>query len=114
MRAQKYIEYFFSRVFNISKHEIPRVSIAWVLKFLLHTLTVLGFTVTLALFVGEMGIQKLPFLFIFQALLTIAGTLFFSHIIRTFSKAKSFVVGGAGLFFLSGSAYFFQDANPFF
>ena len=105
------IEHIFSHVFNISKHEIFRVVIAWILKFLLHTATVLGFTITLALFVGEMGIEKLPLLFVFQALFAIAGTFLLSNYLKKFSKAKALNIGAFTFSILAILAFFIHTSS---
>ena len=77
---------FISKLLNISEHEWPRVIVSWVITFFLRVGFVVGWTVIIAMFVGRMGIEKLPILFILNALLVIAGTIIFSTIIEKMRK----------------------------
>ncbi len=73
---------FVSKLLNISEHEWPRVIVSWVITFFLRVGFIVGWTVIIAMFVGRMGIEKLPILFILNALLVIGGTILFSKIIE--------------------------------
>ncbi|MEI7511581.1 MAG: HEAT repeat domain-containing protein [Candidatus Peregrinibacteria bacterium] len=106
-------KHLLTRVLNIAPHEFRRVSISWILKFVLHTATILGFTVILALFVGDMGLENLPYLYIFQAIFAIGGTLALSNILRNFPKPEALGIGGVILFILALSGFFLHGAHPF-
>lgn len=66
------------KVFNVSAHEVPRTSYAWLIKFLHRVGFLIGWTTLTALFVTRYGITGLPMLFLFQSFLTIFGMVVFS------------------------------------
>ncbi len=106
-------QHFFTRILNISPHEFSRVFLSWILKFVLHTATILGFTIILALFVGDMGLENLPYLYIFQAIFAIIGTLALSHILRDFPKPEALGIGGFLVFILATLGFFLKETHPF-
>lgn len=97
----------------LSYHESQKIFISWALKFVLHMATVLGFTIILALFIGEFGIQHLPKLFGIEAVFAIVGTFLFTAFFKKFVKKKSLLFGAIGLFFLSCIGFLLQDIHIF-
>ncbi len=74
------IRKFAEKIFNISAHELPRVSFVWFVRFLHNAGFVIGFTAITAIFVTRFSIAALPLLFLIQAILTIGGMVLFSFL----------------------------------
>lgn len=77
---------FFSKIFNIAPHEVPRTLSAWSLRFCFQVGLTIGWTMLTAMFVGRLGIEHLPLLFIANAGLVILSTIFFNSIINRVSR----------------------------
>lgn len=71
-----------NRILNVGKNEWPRIIIAWSLQLFLRAGFVMGWTVTIAMFVNRMGIETLPYLFVMNALLIMLGTIIFSFLLK--------------------------------
>jgi HEAT repeat protein len=97
----------------LSTQELQKISLSWALKFVLHMCTVLGFTIILALFIGEFGVDHLPELFGVEALFAIIGTFAISGFLRKFEKKKALLIGALSLFFLSIAGFILRDVNIF-
>lgn len=77
---------YLSRIFNVSPHEIPRILLAWSVKFLFMVGFTIGWTMLTAMLVGRLGIGYLPLLYIANAGLVIFSTIFFSELIHCVGK----------------------------
>ncbi len=95
----------------LSHRESHKIFTSWALKLVLHMSTVLGFTLILALFVGEFGIGHLPELFGVEALFSIIGTLAFASFLRKFSQKRALMIGVIALFILSVAGFFLRETN---
>ncbi len=73
---------FINKILNISDHEWPRVFVSWVITFFLRVGFIVGWTVTIAMFVNRIGIANLPLLFLINASLVIIGTAIYSGLIQ--------------------------------
>lgn len=93
-----------NRIFNVQSDEWSKVVCAWILKFLLRISLVVAWTLIIAMFVARNGIYNLPFLFIFNAIFSILGTLLISFVVRKVSREKLMII--LALF----SAVFFTSA----
>lgn len=78
----------FARLFNVAPHELPRISLAWLLRFCFQVGFTIGWTMLTAILVSRLGIAYLPLLFVANAGLIILGTIFFSGIVRRYGKNK--------------------------
>ncbi|MFA5352541.1 MAG: MFS transporter [Candidatus Gracilibacteria bacterium] len=77
---------YLSRIFNVAPHEIPRILLAWSVKFLFMIGFTIGWTMLTAMLVGRLGIGYLPLLYIANAGLVIFSTIFFSELIHRVGK----------------------------
>lgn len=75
-----------SRLLNVGKKEFPRITIAWTLHLLLRTGFVMGWTVTVAMFINRVGIESLPYLLVLNALLVMLGSLIYSNLLKQINK----------------------------
>jgi len=94
-----------NRVFDVKNNEWPKLLIAWFAKFLYKIVFVINWTLVVAIFVANMGIQSLPYLFVINAFFTILGSIFYSTFLDSFKKTTliALTVFGSGiLLFLSG------------
>lgn len=102
-----------NRLFNICDHEWPRVMVAWGMRFLFFLGSVMGWTVLVAMFVIRFGLSSLPYLFIANALLIMAGTFLYAKLVSYVSKevlmAFTALGAGAALYF----ATFFPSHSNF-
>lgn len=80
------IKSFINKALNINSDEWPRITISWLIHFFLKIGFVIGWTILVAMFLSRIGIEKLPFLFIVNAILIIVGTSLFSRIINIVKK----------------------------
>jgi HEAT repeat protein/MFS family permease len=71
-----------NRLLNVGKNEWPRIVVAWSLQLFLRAGFVMGWTVTIAMFINRMGIETLPYLFVINALLVMLGTIIFSYLLK--------------------------------
>ncbi len=76
---------FLNRILNVGKNEWPRIIIAWSLNLFLRAGFVMGWTVTIAMFINRIGVEYLPYLFVLNALMIMMGTIIFSHLLRKIS-----------------------------
>lgn len=106
----------FSKLLNISEHEWPRVIVSWIITFFLRVGFIIGWTVIIAMFVNRMGIEKLPVLFILNALLVILGTLIFSGIIGRVRREILIIINIllASIFLISASIFVVYSNWMFF
>lgn len=73
---------FFNRAANVSSNEWPRILLAWSVNFFLRAGFVVGWTVTVAMFINRLGIELLPYLFVLNALLIMLGSIIYSHLLQ--------------------------------
>ena len=104
-----------NRLFNLSSaNEWARVGIAWSLKFFFQIAAVMGMTIITAMFVDKLGLENLPFLYIFSAIFVIIGSLTFVSLLDRFEKNKLIVwISGLGVALLVG-VEFLHSQNLFF
>jgi HEAT repeat protein/ATP/ADP translocase len=104
-----------NKIFNVKGNEWSRISIAWFLSLLYRVGFVVGWTLIVGLFVSRFGISKLPYLFVMNAVLTMAGSLFYSVIIEKFRPVNVLVSTlFISAFVLSLAYYFISDYVLFF
>ncbi len=99
-----------NKLLNVSKHEWPRILVAWSMTFLSRVGFIVGWSALVATFLGKMGIERLPFLFLFNAILVIAGVLLFRpwiHKVRRELLITSTALTAAA--FIVGSVFFIQN-----
>lgn len=75
-------------IINISPAEISRIVHSWLIKVVFVGSVVIGWTVVTASVVARMGINFLPVLFLFQAIFTVVGMMFFSLMAERFDIKK--------------------------
>jgi len=94
-----------NKIFNIRKHEWPRVWIAWFIRLFYRFSFVLGWTVLVVMFVSKFGIASLPYLLVLNAIFTVIGSFFYSSFLDHFKKhyvmIASVLVAGLLLFIAS-------------
>lgn len=73
----KSLLHFFSKLFNITHYEWPRVLFAFVLKVSVYVVYVTGSTLLTASFLEQYHIENLPLLYIFVSSATILGSFLF-------------------------------------
>ncbi len=105
-----------NQILNISSKEWPRILVAWSMIFLTRFGFIVGWSVLTAIFLGEIGIDWLPVLFLINASLVMLGTLFFRqiiHLVRREVLITFTVIAAAALlicstlFLETNSMYFF-------
>ncbi len=74
-----------NRILNVGKNEWPRIALAWTLNLCLRAGFVIGWTATIAMFINRIGIERLPYLFVLNALLIMLGTIVFSYLLKKIS-----------------------------
>lgn len=70
------------RILNVNPQEVPRIGLAWGIQALLRIGFVMGWTITLALFLETIGLEKLPLFLGANALLVMGSSLLFSEILK--------------------------------
>lgn len=103
---------FFNRMVNIGKQEWPRVILAWSINLCLRAGFVIGWTVTVGMFIHRMGIEALPYLFVLNALLIMLGSIAYSALIKHIKRPLLMVytiLMGTSLLLLST---LFVRSNP--
>ena len=73
---------FLNRMFNVGRKEWPRIILAWSLNLFLRMGFVMGWTITIAMFIHRVGVERLPFLLILNALLVMLGTIIYSYLLQ--------------------------------
>ncbi len=66
--------------------------IGWCLSFLFKSSLIVGWTITVASFVGRLGIDNLPYLFVAHAFFIILGTLLYAELSQHFKKDYLIIV----------------------
>ncbi len=105
----------FLKILNLEQQETPIVLYAWSLKFLLKIGFIIGWTTILALFISFFPTVWLPLFFLAQAMLGIAGMLFYSFFLRKY-EVKSIILFSvliAAILFLIAASVF-QNLTYFF
>ncbi len=105
---------FISKIFNINRYEWPRVLIALVLKVLLHTVYIMGWTLIVSIFVVQVGVHELPILYIVNASLIILGSFIYSLVVHRFSKVKLMLVTSVLSILVFALSRFFLGSNIIF
>lgn len=78
---------FINRILNVGSNEWPRIMLGWLLHFFLRAGFVVGWTVTIAMFINRIGIEFLPYLFVLSALLVMLGTIIYSYLLKQIKHA---------------------------
>lgn len=76
----------FNKIFNVRGNEWSRISLAFMMRFLYRVGFVIGWTILVAMFISKYGISSLPYLFVLNAVFTIAGSFFYSVLLERFSR----------------------------
>jgi HEAT repeat protein len=102
-----------SQIFNIKGNEWSRIFLASTTRFLYRVGFVIGWTMLLAMFVGNYGIAALPYLFVLSAIFTIIGSVLFAAFLDRLSKTLLMLISifCAGLSLMWST--FFVDSNVF-
>ena len=103
-----------NKIFNVHGNEWPRILLAWTTNFLYRIGFVIGWTIIIAFFVTRYGISALPYFFVLNAVLTIAGSLFYSLILDKFRKEKIMIFNILLAIALLVSAFFFSENQVLF
>lgn len=80
------------KIMNIAPHEVGRILEAWSIRLSFQTGFVIGWTMLTALIVKEYGITMLPWMYMVNALLIVAGSFIYSQIIYAFENRKLIIV----------------------
>lgn len=83
-----HLRIWINKLFNVGRHEWPRITIAWCLKLFTHITYIMGWTFLVALFVSKKGIENLPLLFVANALFIMVGSAIYSFLISKFRNEK--------------------------
>jgi HEAT repeat protein/ATP/ADP translocase len=102
-------------ILNVSSKEWPRILVAWSLMFLTRFGFITGWSIFIATFLGQVGIDKLPLLFLVNAILVVLGTFVFRHFIHkirrelliTFTALSAAALLLASILFLQNSSIVF-------
>lgn len=106
----------FNRAANVSSHEWPRILLAWSVNFFLRAGFVVGWTVTVAMFINRLGIEQLPYLFVLNALLIMLGSLLYSNLLQRVKRPLLMVytVLAASLLLILSTIFIAQSDLLFF
>lgn len=99
-----------NKLLNLSDQEWPRIIIAWSMMFLSQLGYIIGWSALVASFLGEIGIEYLPYLFLSNAILVVAGVFLFKkwiHLIRREVLITFTVIIAAAL--IISSVFFIQS-----
>ncbi len=101
-----------NQLLNLSSREWPRVLVAWGMVFLSRMGFIVGGSILTALFLGKVGIELLPLLFLGNALLMMLGTLIYQKLIHRVKEEVliTFTVLMAAASLVS--SIFFIHTNP--
>lgn len=100
-----------NKIFNVTSHEWPRIIIAWLLRTFTMMTYIMGWTLIVAVYVIEMGIEELPFLFIANGLLVFMGSFVYSSLVQKYSKEALIIFTAVLGVILFGVSRFFFDSN---
>lgn len=105
-----------NRLLNVAPGEWPRILLAWHLNLFLRMGFVIGWTVTVAMFINRIGIEALPFLFVLNALLIMVGSIIYSYLIQKISRPLLIVytVLMSGALLLLATLFSFGNDYAFF
>jgi len=107
---------FLHRITNVGHKEWPRVILAWSLQLLLRTGFVIGWTVTLAMFINRIGIEAMPYLLVLNAVLVIVGSLIYSNLLKVIKRSLLIVYTTllSGSLLLLSTLFVYQNPIAFF
>lgn len=107
---------FIHRITNVGHKEWPRVILAWSLQLLLRTGFVIGWTVTLAMFINRIGIEAMPYLLVLNAVLVIVGSMIYSNLLRVIKRPLLIVCTTllSGSLLLLSTLFVYQNPIAFF
>lgn len=105
-----------NRILNLKHDEWPRVARAWLLIFLTRFGFIVGWSVLIAGFLSHIGIEKLPFLFLLNAILIMLGTLVYRPIVHRIRKELLIALTAlvAAAFLLSSIFFVYSNVSVFF
>jgi len=105
-----------NRILNVADHEWPRIALSWTLQFISRIGFIVGWTVTVAMFISRMGIEKLPLLFVANAVLIIGGSIIYSYLIPKIKRPLliSYTALLGGLLLIVASLFSFNNDWAFF
>lgn len=94
------------RILKLQPGEGPKVLQFAALNALIHGGIAIGVTLTDALFLSQIGIEKLPYIFLFTPIIMLVYVPLFARLVRRWGAERAFlatlallVVGGGGLYF---------------
>lgn len=107
---------FLHRVTNVGHKEWPRVILAWTLQLLLRTGFVIGWTVTLAMFINRIGIEAMPYLLVLNAVLVIVGSMIYSNLLKVIKRSLLIIYTTllSGSLLLLSTIFVYQNPIAFF
>ena len=105
-----------NKILNVSSREWPRILVAWSMTFLTRFGFIVGWSVLIAIFLAQVGIDLLPGLFLANALLVVAGTLFFRKIVHKIRRELliTFTILTAAAFLLTSVIFMQSNTMLFF
>lgn len=107
---------FLHRITNVGHKEWPRVILAWSLQLLLRTGFVIGWTVTLAMFINRIGIEAMPYLLVLNAVLVIVGSMIYSNLLKVIKRPILIIYTTllSGSLLLLSTLFVYQNPIAFF
>ncbi|MBD3360883.1 hypothetical protein GF366_03725 [Candidatus Peregrinibacteria bacterium] len=100
-----------NKLFNVNGSEWPRIGAAWAICLMYKIGFVIGWTLIVGLFVAKYGIFSLPYLFVLNALFTIAGTFFLAAFLDRYRKQYIMVFTLLFAAFSLFLAYYFSSSS---
>ncbi|MFA6436258.1 MAG: HEAT repeat domain-containing protein [Candidatus Gracilibacteria bacterium] len=107
---------FLHRITNVGHKEWPRVILAWSLQLILRTGFVIGWTVTLAMFINRIGIEAMPYLLVLNAVLVIVGSMIYSNLLKVIKRPILIIYTTllSGSLLLLSTLFVYQNPIAFF
>lgn len=106
---------FLYRLLNVAPHELGRIIEAWCIRLCFQIGYIIGWTMLTALVVEEFGITMLPWMYMANAILIMAGSLIYSQIIYAFENRTLIMVSiVTALVLLVADATVFSNYLPAF
>lgn len=102
-------------LFNVRSHEWARICVAWTMVFLTRVGFIVGWTILLASFLSQIGVDPLPLLFLGNALLVMLGTVLYRPLLHRLKRELLItytVLGAATL--LIASVFFSSSSSLLF
>jgi HEAT repeat protein/MFS family permease len=105
-----------NRVLNVLPSEWPRIILAWHLNLFLRAGFVIGWTVTVGMFINRIGIEALPYLFVMNALMIMIGSIIYANLLQKIKRPLLIVytILMAGSLLLLSTLFTFSNDLIFF